>query len=159
MKLEEINFPIYVVGTEDTKTEDGVVFADNKVLDDTNMSGDTLGARRLQTSLPNLYPLRYMIKSLSGLVMHRGYMYIDSLGELFSYTKQNFFPLIYHKILNVEKKDIVSLLWLKDINFPIEVERPPEVEYMWAGIIYKNTLPWFFYEYSTEWKKDTRRKI
>ena len=56
-------------------------------------------------------------------------------------------------------KDVVSLLWLKDINFPIEIERPPAEEYAWAGIIYKGTIPWFFWEYATEWKKQTKRKI
>tara|TARA_R100000656_G_scaffold96832_1_gene70301 strand:- start:1086 stop:1565 length:480 start_codon:yes stop_codon:yes gene_type:complete len=159
MTLDGIKFPVYVIGTEDIETVDNIIFADGKVVDDKNMWGRTLGKRRLETDLPNLYSLRYMIKSKVGLIKHRGYMYIDSEGNLFSYKKENFFPLKYHKIRKVDMKDVVSLLWLNDINFPIEIERPPAEEYTWAGVIYKGTVPWFFWEYSTEWKKDTRRKI
>ena len=63
MTLDEIKFPIYVIGTEDIETVDNVVFADGRVVDDKNMSGKTIGKRRLETDLPNLYSLRYMIKS------------------------------------------------------------------------------------------------
>jgi len=159
MSLDDIKFPVYVIGTEDIETIDNVIFAEGRVVDDKNVSGKTIGKRRLETDLPNLYPLRYMIKSKVGLVKHRGYIYIDSEGTLFSYKKRKFFPLKYHKIRRVDMKDVASLLWLENINFPIEIERPPAEEYTWAGIIWKGTIPWFFYEYSTEWKKDTKRKI
>ena len=159
MSLDDIKFPVYVIGTEDIETVDNVIFAEGRIVDDKNMSGKTIGKRRLETDLPNLYPLKYMIKSKVGLIKHRGYMYIDSKGTLFSYKKQKFFPLKYHKIRRVDMKDVASLLWLENINFPIEIERPPAEEYTWAGIIWKGTIPWFFYEYSTERKKDTRRKV
>ena len=159
MKIHKIEFPIYVIGTEEIEERDGVLFADSKVVDDKNMSGDTLGVRRLQTSLPNLYPLRYMLEAMPNLMRHRGYNYIDNKGNLFSYMKEKFYPMKYHKIVAVDKKDSISLLWLEDINFPIEVPRPPAVDYRWAAVIYRNNLPWFFYEYSTEWKKNTKRKV
>ena len=63
MTLDGIRFPIYVIGTEDIETVDNVLFADGRVVDDKNMSGKTIGKRRLETDLPNLYSLRYMIKS------------------------------------------------------------------------------------------------
>ena len=93
MTLDDIKFPIYVIGTEEVETVDNVVFADGRVVDDKNMSGKTIGKRRLETDLPNLYPLRYMIESKVGLVKHRGYIYIDSGGKLFSYKKENFFSV------------------------------------------------------------------
>ena len=71
MILDEITFPVYVIGTENITYKDGVIFADAKVIDDTNMKGKSLGIRRLQTELPYLYDLRYMIKSKAGLVRHR----------------------------------------------------------------------------------------
>ena len=159
MILDEITFPVYVIGTENITYKDGVIFADAKVIDDTNMKGKSLGIRRLQTELPYLYDLRYMIKSKAGLVRHRGFNYIDWTGKLFEYRKRKYYTLKYHKIENVSKKDIVSLVWLKGIPYPIEAERPPEIEYRWAGLIYKNNMPWFFWHYSTEWRKDSRRKI
>ena len=76
MKIHKIKFPIYVIGTEEIEERDGVLFADHKVVDDKNMSGDTLGIRRLQTSLPNLYPLKYMLEAMPNLMRHRGYNYI-----------------------------------------------------------------------------------
>ena len=54
MTLDGIKFPIYVIGTEDIETVDNVVFADGRVVDDKNMSGKTIGKRRLETDLPNL---------------------------------------------------------------------------------------------------------
>ena len=36
MTLDEIKFPIYVIGTEDIETIDGVVFAEGRVVDDKN---------------------------------------------------------------------------------------------------------------------------
>ena len=37
MTLDEIKFPIYVIGTEDVETVDNVVFAEGRVVDDKNM--------------------------------------------------------------------------------------------------------------------------
>ena len=159
MTLDEIQFPIYVIGTENITKRDGVIFADGFVVDDTNMKGDSIGMRRLQTSLPNLYDLKYMIKSLTGLVKHRGTCYIDNKGRVFHYIKENFYPLKYHKITNVSKKDTFTLLWLEGINSPIEVERPPTVENRWAGMIHRGNAPWFLWDYSTEKEKDSRRKV
>ena len=93
MILDEITFPVYVIGTENITYKDGVIFADAKVIDDTNMKGKSLGIRRLQTELPYLYDLRYMIKSKAGLVRHRGFTYIDNSGKVFEYRKRIYFPL------------------------------------------------------------------
>ena len=93
MTLDEIQFPIYVIGTENITKRDGVIFADGFVVDDTNMKGDSIGMRRLQTSLPNLYDLKYMIKSLTGLVKHRGTCYIDNNYNKFLYLNCQRFHL------------------------------------------------------------------
>ena len=38
---------------------------------DRNMLGDTLGIRRIQTPMKNLYPLRYQIQDIIGMSQHR----------------------------------------------------------------------------------------
>ena len=106
MKIHKIEFPIYVIGTEEIEERDGVLFADGKVVDDTNMTGSTLGVRRLQTSLPNLYPLKYMLEAMPNLMRHRGYNYIDKKGNLFSYMKENFYPMKYHKITEIGRAHV-----------------------------------------------------
>ena len=51
----KIKFPIWVLNSNNVWEQDGVVFIDNTVLDDLNQKGDTLGKRRLQTPLKNLF--------------------------------------------------------------------------------------------------------
>jgi len=64
--LFEINFPVYVVHTDNIELIDGILWIDDQVLDDRNMPGDTLGKRRLQTPMKSLYPLKYMIEDEVG---------------------------------------------------------------------------------------------
>ena len=70
-------FPVYVVHTDNVELIDGILWVEDQVLDDKNMSGETLGKRRLQTPMKSLYPLRYMITDTVELIKHRGNFYID----------------------------------------------------------------------------------
>ena len=59
----------------------------NQVLDDTNMKGNSLGMRRLQTPMTSIYPLKYMIKNIRSYLDHQGKYYIDSRGRWFRKIK------------------------------------------------------------------------
>ena len=48
--------------------QDGLLFLDDKILDDKNMKGDNLGIRRLQTPHKNLYPIKNQIDELIGII-------------------------------------------------------------------------------------------
>jgi len=48
-KLNKIKFPIYEMPSDNWSKADGLLFLDDKIVDDKNQSGDTLGLRRLQT--------------------------------------------------------------------------------------------------------------
>ena len=61
-----IKFPIYVL-SEEPEEIDGLVIINDQVVDDKNMTGETLGMRRLQTPMKSLYPLRYMVDDEVGL--------------------------------------------------------------------------------------------
>tara|TARA_R100001510_G_C7639768_1_gene197486 strand:- start:661 stop:1155 length:495 start_codon:yes stop_codon:yes gene_type:complete len=164
MIYDEIQFPIYVVGTEDVDLIDGLLVADGQVIDDKNMPGNNLAMRRLQTPMKSIYPLRFMIDTIPDLIRHRGKSYVDSNGQYFLLEKTKTASIKYHKIGKLEGKGNAALVWcLKsdgiDIPFPFVCKRPPKLEETWAGILYRNGLPWELWEFATEKKRDTWRKI
>ena len=159
MKLSDVNFPIYVLHTDDVVSRDGILWCEGDVVDDKNVSGETIGVRRLATPHKNLYKLKIMIKDFPGLFKHRGKYYIDSAGKFFIYEKSKVVDLIYHKIKRTEKKEVATVIWLEDVAFPFETRRPPDPQYKYAGVLYINKQPAYLYEFSTERKKKTWRKI
>lgn len=159
MDYDKINFPIFVLHSDNIEFINGLLFIDNEVLDDTNMSGDTLGIRRLQSPMKRLYELKYMLQDISELLRHQGKFYIDSLGYFFIKHKTTRVKLKYQKILRVEQKNIVSMLWIKNCPFPFPLKRPLPKNASWAGVLYKQGHPWVLYDLSEQEKKETWRKI
>ena len=152
-------FPLYVVHTDEVIEADGILWIEDQVLDDKNMSGETLGKRRLQTPMKSLYPLRYMINDVVELMKHQGKFFIDSNGEFIAYEKTEKVELKYHRILKVERLRGRSIIKVKDIPFPFDVLRPTSSEEVWAGVLYKKGIPWKLYETVKERKNNTWRKI
>ena len=159
MIYDKIKFPIFVLHTDDIMFVDGILWIENQVLDDTNMKGETLGMRRLQTPMNSIYPLKSMIKSIRALLDHQGKFYIDTTGRFFRKIKTTKAELKYHKILRVEKKDIASVLWVKDCPYPFTIDRPLDTSQAWAGLLYRNGMPWLLYDTSSTKMKNTWRKI
>ena len=159
MDYDSINFPVFVVHTDNVELIDGILWIDNQVLDDKNMKGKTLGQRRLQSPMKSLYPLKYMIQDEAEIIKHQGKYYIDNKGYFIEKHKTTRVRLKYHKILRVEKKNIVSMLWLKNCPFPFPLKRPLPENASWAGVLYRQGFPWVLYHLSEEKKKDTWRKI
>ena len=77
--MQNIKFPIYVLHDEPEEI-DGLVLIDDQVVDDKNMSGSTIGMRRLQTPMKSIYPLRYQVDDEVGMMKHRGKHFIDIIG-------------------------------------------------------------------------------
>ena len=155
----KLKFPVFVVHTDNVELVDGILWIEGEVLDDTNMKGDTLGLRRLQSPMKGMYPLKYMIEDIPDLLNHQGKYYIDNSGFFFEKEKTKVAELKYHKILRVEKKTIASVLWVKDCPFPFTLKRPLPKDSSWAGVLHRGGIPWILYDISTEKKKDTWRKI
>ena len=88
MVYDKIIFPVFVLHTDNIELIDGILFIDNQILDDTNMLGDTLGKRRLQTPMKGLYNLKYMVEDISELIQHQGKYYIDNVGFFFEKIKR-----------------------------------------------------------------------
>ena len=157
--IPKITFPVFLLDSENWEEYDGILFLDNKVLDDRNQEGKTLGARRMQTPHKNLQELKYMVEYPNGLLKQRTKYFIDNSGRPFIYEKTTMLPLKYLKISKVELKDTATLIRVKGHNAPFTVPRPPEVGFTWAGILHVQGLPWMLYEYSETKLKDTRRKV
>lgn len=159
-EVKKIKFPVYILPNGNWETADGILFLDNEVVDDKNMPGLSLGIRRLQTPFTELLALKHSIDSLIGILKQTNKKcFIDSTGTPFIYQKTINAALKYYKIRKIELKDVASVIWLKDINFPFTVPRPPAQEMTWAGVLHIGGLPWLLYEYSEERLKDTRRKV
>ena len=159
MIYDKITFPIFTLHTDEILFVDGILWIENQVLDDTNMKGETLGIRRLQSPMTSIYPLKYMLKDIRAYLDHQGKYYIDTKGRFFRKIKTTKVKLKYHKILRVEKKDIASVLWIKDCPFPFTMDRPLAGSESWAGLLYRNGLPWLLYDTASEKMKDSWRKI
>ena len=156
--MQQFNYPLFVIHTDNVEEIDGILWIEDQVLDDKNMSGKTLGIRRLQTPMKSIYPLRYMIEDEISLMKHRGKSFIDNTGEVIYYEKQETVSLTYYKIKKVEKKGVAALIWLKGIPYPFAANRPPEEGYTWVGMIHKSGLPWKIWEFAEAKKRDTWRK-
>lgn len=159
MVYDNIQFPIYVLNTDNVELIDGLLIAEDQIIDDKNMPGENLAMRRLQTPMKSIYPLKYMIDNIPDLIRHRGSNYIDSNGKYFFLEKTKTSPIKYHKIGRIDGKGNAALVWCLNIPFPFVCKRPPRLEDTWAGILYRNGIPWELWEFSTERKKDTWRKI
>lgn len=157
--LHKIRFPIYRLPNSNWDFKDGLTFIDNRIVDDRNMPGDTIGFRRLQTPFRDLQPLKGAINDFSGLLKQTTKYFIDTNGVPFIYQKTKFCKIRYHRIKRIDKKEVASLLWIHNINFPFKIPRPPELEMTWAGILYLDNAPWILYDYSTELKPDIKKKI
>ena len=158
-QIPSITFPVFLLPSGNWEEYDGLLFLDNNVLDDRNQTGETLGARRMQTPHRNLHFLKHMVSHPNGLVKQRTKYFIDNSGKPFIYEKTTMLPLKYLKISKVELKDSATLIRVKGFNAPFTVPRPPEVGYTWAGILHIKGLPWMLYEHSETKLKDTRRKV
>ena len=157
--LNLITFPVYALPSGNWYSQDGLVFLDNKILDDKNMLGSNLGLRRLQSPHTNLFPIKYKVRDLTGIIKSSKKHFIDSMGALFEYEKIDFLRLSYYKIERIENLTKVSRLHLHRVKKPFIVPRPPPPEIQYAGVLHSGIRPWLLYDYSETKLKDTRRKV
>jgi hypothetical protein len=156
---DKIQFPVFLLDSDNWSRADGLLFLENQILDDTNQKGLTLGARRVQTPHKDLYKLKRMLISHNGLLKQSTRYFIDNKGMPFIYEKTKFTKLKYLKIKEVELKGTAALIRVKGCNAPFTVPRPPTTGYVWAGILHLNGFPWMIYEYSETKLKDSRKKV
>lgn len=157
--INKVRFPVYELTSSNWERSDGLLFLDGLIVDDTNMSGDTLGIRRLQTPHKNLHPLKHQIDNLRGIIKSKCKIFIDTNGIPFIYEKSQFCSLKYYRIKSVDRKETLSLLKLHGVKQPFIIPRPPAEDMRYAGVLHFGPLPWVLYEYSEDRREDTRRKV
>ena len=87
-KFSDVKFPVYILPSSNWEEIDGLLYVDNKLVDDKNMSGKTIGMRRLQTPMKNILPLKRSISSSLGIIKQdRISSFIDTEGTPFIYEK------------------------------------------------------------------------
>ena len=159
-EISRIRFPVFVLPSSDWFSQDGLLFVDNQILDDKNMPGTSLGARRVQTFHSNLLPLNKSIDTHLGIIKQPTLQtYVDMDGKPFIYEKSKMCKLKYYKIKDIEKRTTASVLRFRGVKRPFEVPRPPKPGYFWAGILHLHDTPWMLYEYSREELPERRRKV
>ena len=144
--------------SKDIRAEDGLIYVQEQLIDDSNQIGDTIGKRRLQTPhkpgrLKNCY------EDAAGLISASNKSFVDNLGYFFSYEKTKFVHIVYHKILESIWKDTASILKLSEVTSPVYVKRPPPAGKEWVGMMYYDDTPWLPYEYSEYRCANKRKKI
>jgi len=157
--IKKARFPVYKIYSSNWQKSDGLLFIDDRIVDDKNMEGNSLGIRRAQTPFTDLYPLHHQIDTLYGILKQASRTFIDSNGIPFIYEKTLFCKLAYYRIKEVEQKESASLLWCSGLKSPFTIPRPPEPGMAWAGVLHYHGLPWMLYEYSEEKQKTTRKKV
>ena len=162
--LKHVKFPVYEL-PRDTLIEyvDGLTLANNKILDDKNMPGITIGTRRLQThtALQDLHPIRRQITTPVGLFGQSGdTQYIDTDGKVFTYSKTRIVKVVSKKITKITRKEgIGTVMYLQGIKTPFVLKRPPHPAAAWADVIYLGTFPWLVNGFSVNRKRNYRLKI
>ena len=158
-ELRLVTFPVYALPSGNWHGQDGLLFLDDKILDDKNMLGESLGLRRLHTPHTNLFPIKYRIKEFTGVIKSSKKHFIDSKGAVFEYEKTEFLKLSYYKIERIENLTKVSRLHLHKVKKPFIVPRPPAPEIQYGGVLHAGVRPWLLYDYAETKLKDTRRKV
>lgn len=157
--LQIINYPVFQLPSKPQEIEK-VLFINGKVLDDKNLSGDTLGKRRLQIDKSYrlstaIYYLKDIIKVSSGTTW-----FIDSTGFTFKYTKSKSVPLVFKKITKVIPIPTGGALLELDNNFNrYKVMYAPNDQELYAGLLVFSPHVYILYGLYDKLYKDTRRKI
>lgn len=157
--LHRLQFPIYQLPSDNWYKADGVLFIDELVLDEKNMPGDTLGIRRLQSARKDLFPLKQMIRDLPSFIRAKKKFFIDSKGIPFEYQKTTNSKLKCYKIKRIEKKEVVSILWLYGWPTPFTIPRPPSGSPEYVRMLHISGAPWIVYDYVRRPVKDTYRRV
>lgn len=172
MKLQEISWPVYKIGSTRPQTEGGVIFYYHEsakgpvleIIDDQNISGSNLAVRRMRIVMADnevkLYKIKYAIFFIADLVKmaKANVWFIDSAGKVFQYVKSKFVPLVFKKITNVIRDVSCYLIEVEGSPVRYKVLYPPTDAQKYAGLLVlgKGYIIYGFYE---ELHTTTYRKI
>ena len=154
--LKRVGFPVYAI-PEEPYFRDGLLTHQQKIIDDRNQTGDTLGKRRLQ-SPHTLYTLNKMCEDFVALMKIKHKTFIDTNGNCFRYLKERYTTIKPMKVKSKEYKGHYCRVWLAGHNSAFILKSAP-LGKEWAHIIMIDNEPWQIYDFSEEACKSYRRMI
>ena len=176
MNLNQIVFPVYVLGTQKPQEESGVIFylykehnlegPDKpilKIVDDRNLKQQTLAGRRLclkdqKQSLHKIGKAIFFLGDLIKLADSRTW-FIDSAGTYFDYKKTKRVPLVFKRVQNIiPLKNGGALVEVKRISSRFKILLAPNGSEKWAGLLQVGE-GYIFYGLYEEKQDDTYRMI
>jgi hypothetical protein len=158
-QFPHLKFPLYVLPSDNWFMTDGVLFLNDQVVDETNMPGETVGVRRIQSRRQDLLPIKKAVISIPDLIQCKTKFFIDNSGYAFIYQKTYNSKLKCYKIKGVELKDTASLLWIEGCSSPFTIPRPPLNNPSYVRILHYEGEPWIIYDYVRTRLKDTYRRV
>jgi hypothetical protein len=174
MKLNEISFPVYRLGKRKPIMEEGVSFYlsmkeldDGKivyfpsVIDDLKIPGGSLGIRRMKllNSGEKLFRLKYAAFFISDMLKlsNGATWFIDTNGKIFEYKKTKRVPLIFRKIVNVERiRTGGAIIQVEGISTRFKSLYSPKIEHRYAGLLQVSGGYLLYGFYDTLYDKTTR---
>ena len=162
--FSDINFPVFTITASYIKiwdefnikyiqTQSGTYILDNK-----NLSGDTLGERRLKITTGLRYIPRKAYYNITQLIKSKTKTYIDNTGCVFTYKKTRTVPLKYYKVMDVVSTEEGCILSFKNVNFRLRTNCREAYEIIYIGLLI-TSMGYILYETCEEKKRDTTRKI
>ena len=155
--LRGAQFPFFILTSDEVRYEDGLLLYNEKVLDDRNQPGKTLGQRRLQTP-HRLFPLKKCVRGFVELIDSNKRHFIDNKGFSFTYIKTKLVDVKSYEIIRKISKGTFTVIVCKDINFFFAIPAFPRSS-EWAQIIELDNLPWKLYSTSDDYIEKHKRKI
>lgn len=157
--FQKLQFPLYLLGSDNWYEADNVLFLDNRVLDEKNMPGKTLGIRRIQSRRRDIYPLKKAVLNIADLISCKTKYFIDNLGNPFIYMKTYNSKLKCYRIRKIERKEVASIIWLYNCATPFTIPRPPLNNFEYVRVLHYKGEPWMLYDYVRSPTKDTYRRV
>jgi len=153
MKLYDISFPVYKLGKRKPIIEEGVSFflsvteKENivtyvtQIIDDKNISQNSLAKRRLQLLKEGkkLYRLKYALFFIADLLKFTkgATWYIDSTGKIFQYSKTRRVPLVFKRIKKVISiKTGGAIIEVHGLPYRFKTLFKPLIEQKYVGLLY-----------------------
>ena len=82
-----VEYPVFLLPSGNWELHDGLLFLEDKIVDDRNKEGRTLGARRMQTAHKNLLQLKRMVTTYNGILKQSKKYFIDNVRKAFCVRK------------------------------------------------------------------------
>lgn len=159
--FKKLQFPLYTIPNDNWDINDGVVFVNNRVVDDLNWPGKSIGVRRLQAKWPDMWKLKKPLFYINDVLKTKKKFFISSGGEPFTYNKTGFQKVKYHQVRKFELRDTYTSVYVHGISIPLNIPRPPaDFRFVsWARVLYYNDFPWMVFDFAYSKKGDTRIKV